>query len=171
MEESELLARARQGDREAFGLLVEPHRGALQRLCYKMTGSQEDAEDLVQDTFVRAFAGIGAFEGRSALGTWLHRIAANAALRVVQRRREELRAELGDETSDETPFASMIAERDALQRALDVLPPEFRTALVLREYADMTYADIAQYQGVGVQTVKSRLNRARRAVQTVLQKG
>jgi RNA polymerase sigma-70 factor (ECF subfamily) len=61
-----------------------------------------------------------------------------------------------------------VVERDALQTALNLLPPDFRTALVLREYADMTYADIAAYQSVGVQTVKSRLNRARHAVQLLL---
>jgi RNA polymerase sigma-70 factor (ECF subfamily) len=68
-------------------------------------------------------------------------------------------------------FSTLVAERDALQRALDQLPPDFRTALVLREYVDMTYADIAAYQGVPVQTVKSRLNRARNALHALLQDG
>jgi RNA polymerase sigma-70 factor (ECF subfamily) len=152
----------------AFAQLIEPYRQQLWALCYRITGQRQDAEDALQDALTSVWRSLHHFRGEAALGTWLHRIAANAALRVVQRRREELRAEFGDRASAETPFASVIAERDELQRVLDLLPPEYRIALVLREYADMTYADIADYQGVGVQTVKSRLNRARSAVQALL---
>jgi RNA polymerase sigma factor (sigma-70 family) len=75
-----LLERARHGDRDAFGQLAEDHRAALQRLCYKMTGSHEEAEDLVQETLLRAYQHIAEFELRSSLSTWLHRIATNLCL-------------------------------------------------------------------------------------------
>jgi len=75
-----LLERARTGDRDAFGALAEEHREALLRLCYKMTGSHEEAEDLVQETLLRAYQHIAEFELRSSVSTWLHRIATNACL-------------------------------------------------------------------------------------------
>ena len=75
-----LLERARHGDADAFGALAEEHRASLQRLCYKMTGSHEEAEDLVQDTLLKAYQHIAEFELRSSLSTWLHRIATNSCL-------------------------------------------------------------------------------------------
>ena len=87
----------------------------------------------------------------------------------MTRRREAPVDEAPDVVDAGSDFALGIVERDALDAALALLPPDFRVALVLREYADMSYAEIAEAQGVGIQTVKSRLNRARRAVQTLLQ--
>ena len=75
-----LLERAKAGDKDAFGLLAEEHRQALLRLCYKMTGSHEEAEDLVQETLLKAFTHIAEFELRASLRTWLYRIATNACL-------------------------------------------------------------------------------------------
>jgi RNA polymerase sigma-70 factor (ECF subfamily) len=167
-EETSLAHCAAAGDARAFAELVAPHRQHVWAVCFRITGHRQDAEDALQDTLIAAWQNVGRFRGEARLGTWLHRIAANAALRVAQRRREELRDSVGDVAGEETPFTTTLAERGALQQALDRLPPDFRTALVLREYADMTYADIAAHQGVGIQTVKSRLNRARRAVHALL---
>ncbi|MGY1829752.1 RNA polymerase sigma factor [Geodermatophilus sp. SYSU D01180] len=167
-EESSLASSAAAGDAEAFAALIQPHRERVWAVCYRITGQRQDAEDALQDALTAAWRNLAKFRGEAQFGTWLHRIAANAALRVVQRRREEPVAEVGDWAGRETPFSTTLAERDALQQVLDLLPPDFRTALVLREYADMTYAEIAAYQGVGVQTVKSRLNRARNAVHALL---
>ena len=169
LDESSLVRAAAAGDAQAFARLVEPFRQRTWAVCFRITGHRQDAEDALQDALVAAWRGLAHFRGEAQFGTWLHRIAANAALRVVQRRREEPLDEVEDVASDEVPFATALAERDALQRVLALLPPAFRTALVLREYADMTYADIAEFQGVSIQTVKSRLNRARHAVHTLLQ--
>jgi RNA polymerase sigma-70 factor (ECF subfamily) len=168
-DEVTLARAAAAGDARAFAALVEPHRDHVWAVCYRITGHRADAEDALQDALLAAWRHLPRFRGDARFSTWLHRIAANAALRVVQRRREEPCAVLEDRPDDGLSFATLVVERDAVQRALDQLPPDFRTALVLREYADMTYADIAAYQGVGVQTVKSRLNRARRALQALLQ--
>ncbi len=167
-EETSLAHCAAAGDAQAFAELIRPHRDHVWAVCFRITGQRQDAEDALQDTLTAAWLNLGRFRGESRIGTWLHRIAANAALRLAQRRREVPHEAIDDVAGDETPFSTTVVERDALQTALNLLPPDFRTALVLREYADMTYADIAAYQSVGVQTVKSRLNRARHAVQLLL---
>lgn len=168
-DESELARSAAEGDARAFTLLIEPYRQRTWAVCYRITGHQHDAEDALQDALTAAWRSLRQFRADAQFGTWLYRIATNAALRAVQRRREAPVDNVEDIPVPETPFSTTIVERDALQRALALVPPDFRTALVLREYADMTYADIAEYQGVGIQTVKSRLNRARRAVRSLLQ--
>lgn len=170
-DEASLVRKVAEGDARAFADLLSPHRQHLWAVCYRITGQHQDAEDALQDALTAAWRHLRQYRGDAQVGTWLHRIAANAALRVAQRRREEPRAVFDDRPAEEPPLATLVVERDALQRALDRLPPDFRVALVLREYAGMTYADIAAYQEVGVQTVKSRLNRARHAVQALLQNG
>src|SRR5256886_7046943 len=79
------VARAREGDQEAFGLLVERHSVRLFQLAYRMTGNEQDAEDIVQETFLRAYKQLGRFESRAGFGTWLHRIAANCSLDLLRR--------------------------------------------------------------------------------------
>src|SRR5712692_10191997 len=84
--ERELLAAARGGDEDAYGRLVEPHRGELHAHCYRMLGSVHDAEDALQDVLLRAWRGLARFEGRSSLRSWLYTIATNACLNLIARR-------------------------------------------------------------------------------------
>lgn len=167
--EAELLRRAVDGDGRAFADLVATHRDRTWAVCLRITGDRYDAEDALQEALAAAWRNLARFRGDARFGTWLHRIAANAALKVVERRRDVSLEEVPDQPGSASEFTQTIVERDAIGAALALLPPEFRTALVLREYADMSYVEIAEAQGVGVQTVKSRLNRARRAVHAVLQ--
>jgi RNA polymerase sigma-70 factor, ECF subfamily len=109
--ESALLERARTGDERAYGALVDPHRRSLHAHCYRMLGSLDDADDAMQDALLRAWRGLGRFEGRSSLRTWLHTIATNACLRIVQRRpRRLLPRDHGPSADRGTPPRAPLAE-------------------------------------------------------------
>lgn len=171
MDESVLLMRARDGDQRAFADLVTLHRNQMWAVCLQVCGNQHDAEDALQGTLVAAWRHLDRFRGEARFATWLHRIAANNAIEVVRRRRPgttstDFTDADGPVLLEDSPgaigFDERLALNDALRAALAGLSGELREAVVLREFVDFTYADIAEHQGVGVQTVKSRLNRARR---------
>ncbi|RIJ76137.1 sigma-70 family RNA polymerase sigma factor [Nakamurella silvestris] len=167
-----LLERARSGDDRAFEELVGLHKRHIWAVCVRITRNSSDAEDALQDALTAAWQHIGKFRGEAKFSTWLHRIAANAALAVVRRRKDVALADVqpeGVEVADDGPDPyERIAQADRVQAALAELPENFRVAIVLREYGDMTYDEIAVHQGVPVQTVKSRINRARTALATIL---
>ena len=165
--DAELVTRASGGDQDAFAALLEPCRDRAWALCYRICGNREDASDALQDAMIAAWRGLAGFRGGSRFSTWFHRIAANAALQVVRRRRDVPHAEPPDRGTPDT-FTDQVQASALLQAALLQIRPEFRTALVLREWGDLTYAEIAEWQGVPVQTVKSRLNRARQALALLL---
>jgi RNA polymerase sigma-70 factor (ECF subfamily) len=156
-----LLSRAQSGDARAFSELVATHRRPMWAVSLRITGNEHDAQDAMQDALVAAWQNLDKFRGDSALGTWLYRIAANAALAVVRKRREMPVDEVPDYGG--TPdVGDRVADRDMVQVALRALPDQFREAIVLREVGDLTYDAIAAHQGVPVATVKTRLNRARK---------
>lgn len=164
--EAALLRRARAGDQDAFAALVRPHLRMLHAVCYRITGDEGTAEDASQAALLAAWRHLARFQGRSRFSTWLHQIAHNAALAEIRKRTPE---PVG--AGEELPFASSrpgpeerVVARLAVQDALDRIPPDFRAALVLREYADLSYAEIAAATGIRVETVKTRINRARRAM-------
>ncbi|CAM3652251.1 RNA polymerase sigma factor [Smaragdicoccus niigatensis] len=156
-----LLARAQSGDTRAFSELVATHRRPMWAVTLRITGNEHDAQDAMQDALVAAWQNLDKFRGDSAIGTWLYRIAANAALAVVRKRREVPVDEVPDYAGG-PDIGDRVADRDMVQVALRALPDQFREAIVLREVGDLTYDAIAAHQGVPVATVKTRLNRARK---------
>src|SRR5512134_3933876 len=113
MDEAAAVARAKAGDSEAFRLLVERHGRALLRLAYRMTGNAHDAEDVVQEAFLKAYRGLDRFDERSQVGSWLYRIAANCAFDVLRaRQRHEGRLESMDEDDSQAVFALSQLRRD-----------------------------------------------------------
>lgn len=175
MSESELIAACRLGDHRAFADLVGRYRNNAWHVCLQITGNTHDAEDAFQDTVTAAWQNLHRFRGEARFNTWLHRIAVNAALAVVRRRKPT--ASLDDDTTDEPGIDlghdqpridDRVATAAVVQQALNQLPEDFRVAIVLAEFADLPYADIAEHQGVSVATVKTRIHRARKQLAVLL---
>jgi len=165
-----LAGRARDGDRRAFGELVRRHQDRVFRFLLRLTGSRDDAYDLAQEAFLRAWQALPGWRPEAKFATWLFGIARNAAIDLLRRRGVVEPVAPADvperaDTSSE-PFARLDASQRLalLGRALAALSPEHREILLLREVEDMAYNEIAAALGVGEGTVKSRLARARAAV-------
>jgi RNA polymerase sigma-70 factor (ECF subfamily) len=163
--QAEVVEAAIKGDPQAFEALVTHHKTMIWSVCLRITGNTYDAEDALQDTLLAAWRNIGGFRAEAGFGTWIYRIASNAALGVI-RKREIATAEIPEDLNVDRDFAEQLAASDLVQRALRTIPESYRAALVLRELCDFTYAQIAEHQGVGVPTVKSRISRARRALES-----
>jgi RNA polymerase sigma-70 factor (ECF subfamily) len=167
--EAELLAWAREGDQRAFAALVEPHRRVLVSVCARIATDDGTAQDAVQAALLAAWRNIVSFEGRSRFSTWLCQIGHNAALAQVRRRRPEPVAEVPEPATARPALSGdTVTTVHTVRWALGKLPPDFRAALVLREFADLTYDEIAEAQGIPVQTVKSRIARARQGIAALL---
>ncbi|MCJ7859306.1 RNA polymerase sigma factor SigE [Corynebacterium kalidii] len=147
--------------------LVEEHADSVYRLAYRLSGDRQDAEDLTQDTFMRAFRSLKSYRPGTFSG-WLHRITTNLFLDMV-RHRGTIRMEALPEDYDRVEGTRVGPERafemnnldPALERALDDLSPEFRVAVILCDGLDMTYEEIADTLGLKMGTVRSRIHRAR----------
>ncbi|TLM82962.1 RNA polymerase sigma factor [Pseudarthrobacter sp. NamE2] len=158
------------GDATAFEALATESRAMIWSVCLRITGNTYDAEDALQSTLLAAWRGIQQFRREYSFGTWIYRIAATAALAVVKSKGTKP-LEVDESYSPERDFAEHLAEADLVQRTLNSMPTELRVALVLRELCDYTYAQIADYQGVGVPVVKSRIARGRQAFEAAITSG
>lgn len=176
MNDAELVAACRAGDHRAFADLVGKYRLQAWHVCFQITGNTQDAEDALQDTITGAWQNLHKFRGDARFNTWLHRIASNAALMVVRRRRptdsldvEDFEGGGGiDLTEGAAGFDDQITTADAVHQALKQLPEDFRTAIVLAEFGGLPYADIAEHQGISVATVKTRIHRGRKQLKELL---
>jgi RNA polymerase sigma-70 factor, ECF subfamily len=164
--EAELLARVVTGDRQAFDAVMRNHEDRVFSVCLRILGDREKALDATQDTFLTVFRKASQFEGRSAVGTWIYRIAVNTCydhLRRVQRKPTE---SLPDHVDPADPSAEEAIEsaglRPEIEAALADLPPDFRNAVILSDLEGLSLPETAEILGVPVGTVKSRLFRARR---------
>ncbi|MCI6990349.1 MAG: sigma-70 family RNA polymerase sigma factor [Clostridiales bacterium] len=168
LDDRQLVARAQGGDPEAFSQLVERHQTMVYRLALGKTGSPQDAEEVTQTAFLKAWQGLRTFQGKAAFSTWLYRLTANAAVDLLRRRREPALS-LDDPDlppiPDQAPSPeelSMAAERRRLLwQAIDQLPESHRLPLVLRELEGLSYREIARALDLEEGTVKSRLARGR----------
>lgn len=180
--ETALVEQARQGDRDAFAALVEQNQGKVYNLALRLTGSAEDASDVAQEAFLKAWRGLASFQGGSSFSTWLYKLTNNAGIDFLRRRARQRGAEsplsldeedngLASLTPDPNPSPQELLEHRELQTALADglarLSPEHRQALSLR-LAGMSYAGIAQTLEVEEGTVKSRIARARLSLRNYL---
>ena len=156
-----------EGAMPSWSELVEEHADSVYRLAYRLSGDRQDAEDLTQDTFMRAFRSLKSYRPGTFSG-WLHRITTNLFLDMV-RHRGTIRMEALPEDYDRVEGTRVGPERafemnnldPALEKALDDLSPEFRVAVILCDGLDMTYEEIADTLGLKMGTVRSRIHRAR----------
>ncbi len=183
-DESELVARARVGDRDAFGKLVWHHHVQIHNMVFALVGDRDDADDLAQEVFVKAYRTLPRFRGRSKFHTWLYRIGVNCALDHVRsrNRRRSLAPECerwrdpdqmdpgipSPEASDSRVIRKEL--QAILERALACLPPDHRAAVVLRDIDGLHYEEIAYATNCSIGTVKSRLFRARARLRKVLER-
>jgi len=177
--DAELVARVQRGDKKAFELLMLKYQRKILRLLSRFIRDPSEIEDVAQEAFIKAYRALPQFRGESAFYTWLYRIAINTAKNhlVASGRRPSSPSEYENEdgeTFDETDNLSdintpesMMATREiaeTVNSAIDALPEELRTAIVLREIEGMSYEDIAQSMGCPIGTVRSRIFRAREAI-------
>ncbi len=183
---ADLVTRAKEGDREAFDDLVALYTPQIYNLSLRITGSPDDAEDCVQETFVRAFRAMRSFRGKATFFTWLYRVAVNVARDAARRNARSPRtaadltaadgAEPGADPMETAgvplsrrqplPDEALLAERrrEVVLKAISSLPTHHREVLVLYDLQGLSYEEVAQVLNTRVGTVKSRLNRARLAL-------
>ena len=182
MEEKQLILRAKRGDPDAFGQLVLAHQDKVYSLAFHLVRDREEAADLAQEAFLKAWRNLESFQGESSFSTWMHRLTTNVCLdwlRKQNRRRQvEPVVSLDDEESGWTepadpgqdPQASVEARerREALNEGLEQLPEHHRRVLLLREVSGLSYQEIAQAMELDLGTVKSRIARARNQLRKIL---
>ena len=162
------------GRREAFDVIVERHRRAVYQLCYRFVGNHDDANDLAQDTFIRAYRGLRGFRARASLGTWLYRIAVNVSLNrmaVKTPRMEAIDHREHRDTVIELPDAVLLrSERAAeVRAAVARLPRKQRATLILRVYHELPHQEIADILGSSVGAVKANFFHALANLKKLLQ--
>jgi RNA polymerase sigma-70 factor (ECF subfamily) len=181
-EDHELVDAAQRGDRAALEVLLRRHHDRILVLCRRMCRDRGDADDAAQDALVAIVRGLPRFDGTASFSTWSYRVATNACLDQLRRRgrrpvpAEEVDAIGGAAVLDRRPAtpdpadAAVSAEqRGTLQRALDQLPDEFRLPVVLRDVADLDYAEIGERLGLAPGTVRSRIARGRAKLAAMLE--
>jgi len=175
MEESDaaLVTRARGGESDAFRLLVERHSVKLFQMTCRMTGNEQDAEDVVQETFLRAYKQLERFESRAGFGTWLHRIAANCSLDLLRKRKRQGERESTAELDSAEMIPTMpshlqapdqqvfhIEVRQKVESVMEELTPVERTAFVLRHFEGKSIEEIGRVLGAGPGATKQSIFRA-----------
>jgi RNA polymerase sigma-70 factor (ECF subfamily) len=159
--DARLVKRAGHGDRDAFGELVARHRDRVWAIALRMCREPEDAEDVLQETFLAAWRSIDRFGGRSEVSTWLYRIAVNKSYDQIGKRRESTPLDEPHEPAAPVDAGEQRARQQAIERALAGLTPEFRAVAVLCDILGLTPAEAAEIVEIPEGTAKSRLFRAR----------
>lgn len=182
--EEQLVKKSLQGDTVAFEELVIQYQNKIYALSYRYMGNEEDAYDMTQEAFLKAYRSLRTFKGDSSFGTWLYRVATNVCLDELRRRKRRIatlsldeplatdEGEVEKEIPDTSPTADIIYEKKEfskyIQNLLDQMKPEHKTVIVLRDVMELSYEEIADVLDCSLGTVKSRLSRARNALRKKL---
>ena len=176
--DEQLVARVQKGDKRAFEVLVLKYQHRIYSLISRFVRDSDEVQDVAQEAFIKAYRALGAFRGDSAFYTWLYRIAINTAKNhLIARSRRPQGVDLEIEDAEQLEVASSLRDiagpesllmteelQEAVERAIRHLPEDLRTALSLREFEGLSYEEIAEVMGCPVGTVRSRIFRAREAV-------
>ena len=176
------LRRAQKGDAQAFEQLVTPHEQMLWRVCWHYTHHQEDAADCLQETMLKAWRAIKSYRSECSLSSWLYRIASTVCLDFLRKQKRLPQTESADELVEEgfapvdespTPDEAILKAEsaDSIRAAIDSLPGDMRTVIILYALQGLPYEEIADTMNTSVGTVKSRLNRARQKIAKFLADG
>lgn len=181
MDELILIEKAKKGDKAAFEELVRLHEQNVYNLALKLLKNREDALDAAQEAFIKAWINIDSFRGDSKFSVWIYRLTYNTCLDALRKMKkgeiisltsedDEAEKDIPDETP--TPEEEVLRQetRRSVRRAVEELPEEYRRILVMREFTEMTYAEISSVTGLNEGTVKSRLSRARAKLGDILRK-
>lgn len=185
MQDELLIRRAQHGDADAFEQLLLEHQKNVYNLCYRMAGNPDDAMDLSQETFLRAWRCLDQYQFASAFSTWLYRLCSNICIDFLRKRRRQQTVPLtfedadGEEQTYAVPDAQPLPEEqvelklthETLAAAMAQLLPEHRAVLQLRVVNEMSYEQIADVLDIQIGTVKSRLSRARNQLKKILERG
>ena len=167
-----VVTRARRGDHDAFAGVVDHYDHRLRALAFRLLGDRDRMDDVLQEVYVKAFRSLPRFKGDAALGTWLYRITYNACIDDLRRQPAVAPAEYDDTLADPGSGPAEIAvRRQDLAAALNRLPPDQRTAVMLVDAYGLDYTDAAEVLGVRVGTIGSRLSRARAVLRAALAGG
>ena len=181
--DEELVARSRGGDLDSFNQLVVRWERPIYALAYRVIGREEEARDVAQETFLRAFRALGGFKGQAKFSSWLYRITLNLCRDWIRRERRTPvmqvpegidMVELAGETEPSESIEALVARRElgrAVAKAMATLPEEQRTAIILKEYHGLTFQEIADLQGCPLSTVKTRLYQGLSVVRRQLEGG
>lgn len=182
MEEKELIIRAKNGDQDAFGQLVLAHQNKVYTLCVHMVTDREEAADLAQEAFLKAWRNLASFHEKSSFATWMHRLTTNVCLDFLrkQSRRQNISVtvslddeetgwtEPADHRQDPQEHLEREEQKQTLARALNELPEPQRRILLMREVAGMSYQEIAEALDADLGTIKSRIARSRERLRKIL---
>ena len=171
-QDARLLARVVDGDHDAFNQIMRNHEDRVFSVCLRIMGNRELALDAVQETFLTAFRKASQFKGNSALGTWIYRIAVNTCYDHLRKQKRRAADPIPDHLDPADPSAEdamdSAALRPELRRALEALPEDFRSAVVLADIEGLGLNQVAEIVGAPVGTVKSRVYRGRRLLADML---
>lgn len=164
-----LVSKTRRGDTDAFGELVQRYQHSVFNVCYRMLGERRDAEDLAQETFLRAYQRLSSYDDTRPFGPWIHRVAANLCLNYIKSQKpvamvlDEERDNPKEEIEGMPEYQQEHAEKaNMIRNAILELRPQYRAAIELRHYQDLSYKEIASQLNLPLSDVKSHLFRARK---------
>lgn len=186
-DEEKLVRKAQKGDVEAFEKIISDYRSLVFNVSYRFSGNAEDAADMSQEIFIKLFKNINSFRFQSKLSTWIYKIATNTCLDIVKKKKRDLAAfsldsdmededgkSFSSEVADSAPTPDVVAERNemknAVNRAISMLPDDYRIAIILRDIQGLSYDDIAEVVDCSVGTVKSWISRGRKNLREILLK-